>query len=248
MSARATRVGPAADGGAAGNSDPAELAKFEKLAHRWWDPEGESRALHEMNPLRLAFVREHAGLAGARALDVGCGGGLFSEALASAGAEVTAIDLSDGVLGVARLHLYESGLTVDYRKSSAEELAASEPGRYDVVACLEMLEHVPDPGAVIQACATLLRPGGKLFLSTLNRTPQAFLGAIVGAEYLLNLLPRGTHEYARFIRPSEMAGWLRAAGLVLRDLRGIRYDPFRRKAAFDPRPTINYLVYAERPQ
>lgn len=231
---------------AARNVDAAELAKFDKLAHRWWDPDGESRPLHAMNPLRLSFVQEFATVAGARALDVGCGGGLFSEALAAAGATVTGIDLSDGVLGVARLHLYESGLSVDYRASSAEDLALAEPAHYDLVACLEMLEHVPDPRAVIGACATLLKPGGKLFLSTINRTPLAFAGAIVGAEYLLGLLPRGTHEYARFIRPSEMAAWLRAAGLELRAMRGLRYDPFRRSAGFSERLDIDYLVYAER--
>lgn len=231
---------------AARNVDAAELAKFDKLAHRWWDPDGESRPLHAMNPLRLSFVQEFATVAGARALDVGCGGGLFSEALAAAGATVTGIDLSDGVLGVARLHLYESGLSVDYRASSAEDLALVEPAHYDLVACLEMLEHVPDPRAVIGACATLLKPGGKLFLSTINRTPLAFAGAIVGAEYLLGLLPRGTHEYARFIRPSEMAAWLRAAGLELRAMRGLRYDPFRRSAGFSERLDIDYLVYAER--
>lgn len=229
------------------NVNPAETAKFDRLASRWWDPDGESRPLHDLNPVRLRYVAERATLKGARALDVGCGGGLLSEALARAGASVTAIDLAPGVLEVARLHLHESGLAVDYREISVEALAEEAPAAFDVVTCMEMLEHVPDPASVIRACATLLKPGGKLFLSTLNRTPLAFGAAIVGAEHLLRLLPRGTHHYAQFIRPSEMAADLRAAGLVLDDLSGIAYNPLTRKAWLTGSVAVNYLACAIKP-
>lgn len=229
------------------NVDPAETAKFDRLAARWWDPDGESRPLHDLNPVRLGYVAGRVSLKGARALDVGCGGGLLSEALARAGANVTAIDLAPAVLDVARLHLFESGLDVDYREASVEALAGEMPSSFDVVTCMEMLEHVPDPGSVIHAAATLLKPGGTLFLSTLNRTPLAFGAAIVGAEHVLRLLPRGTHHYAQFLKPSEIAHDLRAAGLALDDLRGIAYNPFARKAWLTPSVAVNYLVAASKP-
>ena len=231
----------------AANVDRAETAKFDRLASRWWDPDGESRPLHDLNPVRLGYVAERVALKGARALDVGCGGGLLSEALARAGAEVTAIDLASGVLDVARLHLHESGVSVDYREIAVEALAEEKPAAFDVVTCMEMLEHVPDPASVIRACATLLKPGGKLFLSTLNRTPLAFGAAIVGAEHLLRLLPRGTHHYAQFIKPSEMAADLRAAGLALEDLSGLAYNPLTRKAWLTGSVAVNYLACAVKP-
>ena len=230
-----------------GNVDPAELAKFDRLAARWWDPLGPQRPLHVLNPVRLGYIREHIDLVGADLLDVGCGGGLLSEALAAAGAQVTALDLAPEALDVARLHLLESGLSVDYRRQSVEALAIERPTSFDAVTCMEMLEHVPDPGAVIAACAALLRPGGRLFLSTVNRTAKAFLLAIVGAEYLAGLLPRGTHSYERFIRPSELAAWLRSAGLVVEDVTGVGYDPLRQRAALGASTAVNYLVRAHRP-
>ena len=228
------------------NADPAELARFGQMAASWWDPNGSSRALHDLNPVRLEFVRQRARLAGARVLDVGCGGGLFSEALAASGASVVGIDLAPEVLGVARLHLLESGRQVDYRESGAEALAAAEPASYDVVACMEMLEHVPDPAAVVQACAELLKPGGQLFLSTINRTPAAFALAIVGAEYVARLLPRGTHRYQQFLRPSELDTALRRSGLVLREVRGLAYEPVLRRAWLSRSTAVNYLVHAEK--
>jgi 2-polyprenyl-6-hydroxyphenyl methylase/3-demethylubiquinone-9 3-methyltransferase len=231
----------------AANVDASETAKFDRLASRWWDPDGESRPLHDLNPVRLAYIADRTVLNAARALDVGCGGGLLSEALARAGSEVTAIDLAPSVLEVARLHLHESGVAVDYREVAVEALAAEMPGAFDVVACMEMLEHVPDPGSVIRACAILLKPGGKLFLSTLNRTPLAFGAAILGAEHVLRLLPRGTHHYAQFIKPSEIAGDLRASGLVLDDLSGIAYNPLTRKAWLTPSVAVNYLACATKP-
>ena len=229
------------------NVDPAETAKFDRLAARWWDPDGESRPLHDLNPVRFGYIAERVTLAGARVLDVGCGGGLLSEALARAGAEVTAIDLAPAVLDVARLHLHESRLQVDYREVGAEALAADMPAQFDLITCMEMLEHVPEPASVIRACATLLKPGGRLFLSTLNRTPLAFGAAIVGAEHLLRLLPRGTHHYAQFLKPSEIAADLRAAGLVLDELAGIAYNPFTRKASLTRSVAVNYLACATRP-
>ena len=229
------------------NVNPTETAKFDRLASRWWDPDGDSRPLHDLNPVRLGYIAERVTLHGARALDVGCGGGLLSEALARAGAEVTAIDLASAVLDVARLHLHESGLGVDYREVSVEALAVEMPGAFDVVTCMEMLEHVPDPSSVIRACATLLKPGGKLFLSTLNRTPLAFGAAILGAEHLLRLLPRGTHHYAQFLKPSEIAADLRGAGLALDDLSGIAYNPLTRRAWLSASVAVNYLAYASKP-
>ena len=226
------------------NVSAAELAKFGALANRWWDPNGPQRPLHELNPARLGYVADRSPLRGARVLDVGCGAGLLSEALAQAGAQVTALDLAPELVEIAKLHLLESGLTVDYRLQSVEAMAAEIPGTFDVITCMELLEHVPDPGSVLQACASLLRPGGKLFVSTLNRTPLAFATAIVGAEYLVGLLPRGTHDYQSFIRPAELAGWLRTAGLALEDVSGLAYDPIRRKAWLSHRTDINYLACA----
>ena len=235
-----------------GNFSQAELDKFGALAQRWWDPQGPQKALHALNPVRLQYVAdrlraEGRDLAGARVLDVGCGGGLLSEALAKAGADVVALDLAPELLQVARLHGLESGAKVDYRLQSAEALAAEAPGGFDVVTCMEMLEHVPDPAAVIDACATLLRPGGRLFLSTLNRTPAAFALAIVGAEYVARLLPKGTHQYRDFIRPSELAAWLRAAGLEPEDVRGLLYEPWRDAARLSSRTDVNYLACARKP-
>lgn len=229
------------------NVDRSETAKFDRLAARWWDPDGESRPLHDLNPVRLAYIANRVPLRGARALDVGCGGGLLSEGLARAGAEVTGIDLAPGVLEVARLHLFESNVQVDYREISAEAFAAERSEAFDIVACLEMLEHVPDPAGVIAAGARLLKPGGRMFLSTLNRTPTAFAFAVVGAEYVMNLLPKGTHDYAKFIRPSELAAALRAAGLELEDLRGLDYNPLTRRARLTDSVAVNYLACAVKP-
>lgn len=229
------------------NVSAAETAKFDRLAARWWDANGESRPLHDLNPARLNYIADRVALKGARVLDVGCGGGILSESLAAAGAEVVGIDLAPRVLEVARLHLHESGLKADYREVSVEALAAQMPGAFDAVACMEMLEHVPDPGSVIGACAALLKSGGRLFVSTLNRTPQAFGAAIVGAEYLARLLPRGTHHYAQFIRPSELAAALRAAGLELEDVSGLAYNPLSRRAWITPSTQVNYLACARKP-
>jgi 2-polyprenyl-6-hydroxyphenyl methylase/3-demethylubiquinone-9 3-methyltransferase len=229
------------------NFSQVELDKFNELAHRWWDPDGPQKALHVLNPVRLGYVADRATLRDAAVLDVGCGGGLLSEALAGEGARVTAIDLAPDLLKIARLHGLESGVGVDYRLVSTETLAAEQPGSFDVVTCMEMLEHVPDPGSVIAACATLLKPGGRLFLSTLNRTPAAFALAIVGAEYIARLLPKGTHRYRDFIRPSELAGWLRAAGLELEDVRGLVYEPWRNAARLSQRTDVNYLACALKP-
>ncbi|HRD71486.1 MAG TPA: bifunctional 2-polyprenyl-6-hydroxyphenol methylase/3-demethylubiquinol 3-O-methyltransferase UbiG [Aquimonas sp.] len=229
------------------NVDPAALAQFERLAARWWDPDGESRALHDLNPARLGYVMERVELRGKAVLDVGCGGGLLSEALAAQSAKVTGIDLAPAVLETARLHLYESGLQIEYLERSAEALAAERPQQFDVITCMEMLEHVPDPAAIVEACADLLKPGGWLFLSTLNRTPQAFALAIAGAEYVMRLLPKGTHRYAQFIRPSELASALRAAALQLEDVSGLQYNPFTRAARVGGQTGINYLVAARKP-
>ena len=229
-----------------GNVDDAEVAKFNALASRWWDPDGDFRPLHEINPLRLDWIRQHAELSGKRVLDIGCGGGILTEAMAAAGAEVTGIDMAEAPLTVARLHKAESGAEVSYERSTAEAMAAARPGEFDVVTCLEMLEHVPDPARVIRSCAELVKPGGQVFFSTINRNPKSFVFAIVGAEYVLRLLPAGTHEYARFIRPSELEEWARPAGLELRASTGMHYNPFTREYSLGPGLDVNYLMFFER--
>ncbi|HEY0768672.1 MAG TPA: bifunctional 2-polyprenyl-6-hydroxyphenol methylase/3-demethylubiquinol 3-O-methyltransferase UbiG [Steroidobacteraceae bacterium] len=240
-------AGPARDPQRRGaNADSAELAKFDAVAGRFWDLHGEFRPLHLLNPLRAQFIAERATLAGSRVLDVGCGGGLLAEALARAGARVTAIDLAPGMIEVARLHAAESALTVDYRVAAAEQVAAAEPAGFDVVTCMEMLEHVPEPAAMTATLARLLRPGGALFVSTINRNLRSFLLAIVGAEYLLNLIPRGTHEYQRLILPSELARWARAAGLTLVHMAGIDLNPFTGRVALTGNLAVNYLAHFRR--
>jgi 2-polyprenyl-6-hydroxyphenyl methylase/3-demethylubiquinone-9 3-methyltransferase len=226
------------------NADPLELNKFSRLAHRWWDSQSEFKPLHEINPLRLAWIDQQAGLAGKTALDVGCGGGILSESLAQCGASVIGIDLSEQVLGVARLHLLESGKTVDYRLTSAEELARKMPGAFDVVTCMEMLEHVPAPENTIAACSTLVKPGGHVFFSTLNRNPKSYLLAIVGAEYILGLLPKGTHDYTRFIKPSELSRWAKNAGLEPEELVGFTYNPLNKQCRLCNNTDVNYMMRA----
>ncbi|MCP5269394.1 MAG: bifunctional 2-polyprenyl-6-hydroxyphenol methylase/3-demethylubiquinol 3-O-methyltransferase UbiG [Zoogloeaceae bacterium] len=228
------------------NADPTELEKFSELAHRWWDPNSEFRPLHEINPLRLDWINRHAGLAGKKVLDVGCGGGLLSEAMATRGATVTGIDLSEKALGVARLHLLESGHSVDYRLLSAEELAEQEAGHYDVVTCMEMLEHVPNPASTIASCAALVKPGGHVFFSTINRNPKAYLLAVIGAEYILKMLPKGTHDYAKFIKPSEMARWAKSVGLELDEVIGMTYNPLSKRYSLGRDTDVNYLVHTTR--
>jgi 2-polyprenyl-6-hydroxyphenyl methylase / 3-demethylubiquinone-9 3-methyltransferase len=225
------------------NADPAELAKFSELAHRWWDPDSEFRPLHRINPLRLQWIQSHIPLSGLRVLDVGCGGGILSDSMARQGASVVGIDLAGKALKVAQLHALEAGTTnVQYREVSAEALAAEEPGTFDVVTCMEMLEHVPDPASVVRACGALVKPGGWVFISTINRNPKSFLFAIVGAEYVLNLLPRGTHEFEKFIRPSELAADCRAAGLDLVGTRGMEYNPVTQRYRLSADTSVNYLV------
>jgi 2-polyprenyl-6-hydroxyphenyl methylase/3-demethylubiquinone-9 3-methyltransferase len=224
------------------NADPAELQKFSDLAHRWWDPHGEFRPLHELNPLRLDWIDRHASLRGKAVLDVGCGGGILAEAMASRGARVTGIDLAEKPLRVAELHLLESGVEVRYENSSAEDYAARHAGRFDVVTCMEMLEHVPEPASVVAACARLLQPGGRAFFSTINRNPKSYLFAVIGAEYLLKLLPKGTHDYARFIRPSELAHWCRDARLRELELTGMTSNPLTRRYALGHDCDVNYLL------
>ena len=229
------------------NFDQAELDKFGALANRWWDPQGPQKALHALNPVRLDYVKHRIALRGASLLDVGCGAGLLSEALAREGAQVTATDLAPELIKVAKLHKLESQVSVEYRLQSVESLADEQPGTFDAITCMEMLEHVPDPSAIVAACASLLKPGGRLFLSTLNRTPAAFALAIVGAEYVARLLPKGTHHYQDFIKPSELAAWLRAAGLQLEDVSGLAYEPWRNAARIIGRTDVNYLACAIKP-
>jgi len=224
------------------NADPAELEKFSRLASRWWDPAGESRPLHDINPLRLEWIDRHAALAGKTVLDVGCGGGILTEAMARRGAQVTGIDLSDKALKVAVLHLGESLLKINYQKVAAEEFAAGHPATFDVVTCMELLEHVPDPASMVAACAKLVRPGGQVFFSTLNRNPKSYLFAVIGAEYLLGLLPKGTHDYMRFIKPSELSRWSRSCGLRPDEMLGMLYNPITKQYRLGRDCDVNYLL------
>ncbi|KNZ32982.1 MAG: 3-demethylubiquinone-9 3-methyltransferase [Methylibium sp. NZG] len=230
------------------NADPQELAKFSDLAHRWWDPESEFRPLHQINPLRLDWIDAHARLSGKRVLDVGCGGGILSDSMARRGANVLGIDLASKPLKVAQLHALEAGTaSVEYREVAAEALAAEMPAQFDVLTCMEMLEHVPDPSSIVHACAALVKPGGWLFFSTINRNAKAFVFAIVGAEHVLKLLPKGTHEYAKFIRPSELAQWCRNAGIDLCDSRGLEYNPFTRRYWLSGDTSVNYMIACRKP-
>lgn len=230
------------------NVDHAEISKFEELASRWWDPHSEFKPLHDINPLRLDYINRNAGLEGRKVIDVGCGGGLLSEGMARLGAEVTGIDMGEAPLTVARLHQHESGVQVAYQRATAEQMAAENSGAFDLCACLEMLEHVPEPASVIQACADLVKPGGDVFISTINRNPKSYLFAIVGAEYLLRMLPKGTHDYAKFIRPSELERWARAAGLHLRDLTGMTYNPLTGEYKLGRDVDVNYLAWFKKPE
>jgi len=229
------------------NADPLELQKFSELAHRWWDPTSEFRPLHEINPLRLEWINALVPLAGKRVLDVGCGGGILAEAIAKKGANIKGIDLSEKALKVAELHSLESGVQVSYELIAAEALAAREAGQYDVVTCMEMLEHVPDPSAIVQACATLVKPGGRLFFSTLNRNPKSYLFAIIGAEYMLRLLPRGTHDYAKFIKPAELSQFARNANLEVQALKGMTYNPLTKIYSLNHDTDVNYLMACSKP-
>lgn len=229
------------------NVDPSEIRKFEALAARWWDPNSEFKPLHEINPLRLNYISQQVNLAGKRVLDIGCGGGILAEAMTRHGGKVTAIDMGEASLSVAKLHRLESNLEIDYRKVSAEELAAGPERRFDVITCLEMLEHVPNPAAIVRACFELVNPGGSVFFSTINRNPKSYLFAVIGAEYLLNLLPRGTHEYGKFIKPSELARWGRESGLHLRDQTGMGYNPFSKRYFLQKNIDVNYISYYTRP-
>ena len=229
------------------NADPLELQKFSELAHRWWDPTSEFRPLHEINPLRLEWINARAPLAGQRVIDIGCGGGILTESMARKGATVTGIDLSEKALKVADLHSLESGVQVRYELIAAEDMAAREAGQYDVVTCMEMLEHVPDPGAIVRAAATLVKPGGQVFFSTLNRNPKAYLYAVIGAEYLLRMLPKGTHDYDKFITPAELSQFTRSAGLDVQGLKGLGYNPLTKFYSLNDDTSVNYLVATRRP-
>ena len=230
------------------NADPLELQKFSDLAHRWWDPTSEFRPLHEINPLRLEWINARIPLAGKKVVDIGCGGGILAESMARKGADVTGIDLSEKALKVADLHGLESGIQVRYELIAAEDLAAREPAQYDVVTCMEMLEHVPDPFAIVQACATLVKPGGQVFFSTINRNPKSYLFAVIGAEYLLRLLPKGTHDYAKFITPAELSQYIRNAGMGVQGLKGLGYNPLTKMYSLNQNTSVNYLVAASRPE
>ncbi len=228
------------------NADPIELEKFSQLAHRWWDINSEFKPLHEINPLRLNYINGMVKLPGKLVLDVGCGGGILSESMAAMGAQVTGIDLGDKALQVARLHLLESGNQVSYRKIAVEELAREMPGQFDVVTCMEMLEHVPDPQSIISACATLVKPGGHVFFSTLSRNPKSYLLAIIGAEYVLNMLPRGTHDYAKFIKPSELSRMCRNSSLQVNDITGMHYNPLSKQYSLGRNTDVNYMIACSR--
>lgn len=229
------------------NVDPSEVAKFDALAASWWDLEGESKPLHDINPIRLGFIQQHCALDNKQAIDVGCGGGILTEALAKAGASTTGVDMGEMALNVAKLHALEAELTINYLHLTAEQQAQNAGEQYDVVTCMEMLEHVPDPVSVIQACADLVKPGGDLFFSTLNRHPKAYLLAVLGAEYVMKMLPKGTHDYARFIKPSEMARWCRQAGLQVNDLKGLSYNPLNKDFHLSDDVKVNYLLHCTRP-
>jgi len=231
----------------AANADPLEIQKFSELAHRWWDPTSEFRPLHEINPLRLEWINTRVPLAGKNVIDIGCGGGVLSESMARKGAKVTGIDLSKKALKVADLHSLESGVDVRYKLIAAEDMAAEEPGQFDVVTCMEMLEHVPDPAAIVRAAAALVKPGGHVFFSTLNRNPKSYLFAVIGAEYVLRMLPRGTHDYAKFITPAELSGFIRAAGLQLEGMKGLSYNPLTKIYSLNQDTDVNYMVACTKP-
>lgn len=228
------------------NVDHAELDKFSVLAHKWWDKNSEFKPLHEINPLRLQYIDARSQISGKRVLDVGCGGGILSESMAQVGAIVTGIDLGEKALNVAKLHSLESGVAVDYQCIAVEALAAAQPASFDVVTCMEMLEHVPDPASVVRACAQLVKPGGQVFFSTIHRSPKAYLYAVIGAEYILNMLPRGTHDYAKFIKPSELAAWMRDADLTLQDQMGLHYQPITQQYSLNRDVSVNYMVHAQK--
>tara|TARA_R110000868_G_scaffold177378_12_gene415804 strand:+ start:834 stop:1532 length:699 start_codon:yes stop_codon:yes gene_type:complete len=226
------------------NIDQEELNKFAALAARWWDPEGDLKTLHQINPLRLDFIKSHTPLEGKSVIDIGCGGGILAESLAKAGATVTGIDMHKTIIDAAKLHLHESSLDVEYLETSAEQIAKDRPAQYDIVTCLEMLEHVPNPASVIEAAATLVKPGGHIFFSTINRNPKAYLFAIIGAEYLLKLLPKSTHDYRKFIRPSELGNWIRQAGMHPQNMAGIHYNPFTKQFNVNDDVSVNYILHA----